>query len=322
MRRMIRVLTCAVALAAPAAAQVPLDGVAAVVGEDVILRSELDLAAMIMAQRIEQQAGQISAQQYGELRSQALRDLIDDRVIMTVARRMEAVASDEEIDEAVASIAADEGVEPEEIYGAAAAQGLDREAYREQLATQMTRMRVVQGAVRSRISVTEEQVRELYKRRYLDVKPGRRIRVLHMLLPIPDGATPEQVEQMGQVADQLRQQAMDTGDFAGLTRRYSAAPTAPDGGLTVFREGDAPPQIEAALADMVPGEVTPLIRTEHGFNLFQYLDSFDPSKIAFEDVADQLRAELIERQTLPEFEKWLAEIREGQYIEVINPAPL
>jgi hypothetical protein len=75
------------------------------------------------------------------------------------------------------------------------------------------------------------------------------------------------------------------------------------------------------LRQLVPGEITPLIRTAHGLNIFQFLDRFDPSQVGFEDVSEQLRAELVERETLPEFDRWLNEMREGQYIEIVNPAP-
>ena len=62
-----------------------------------------------------------------------------------------------------------------------------------------------------------------------------------------------------------------------------------------------------------------MIETAHGENLFQYLDRFNPADVTFEQVADKLRAELIEEQTKPAFEKWIAEVRKGRYIEVVAP---
>jgi parvulin-like peptidyl-prolyl isomerase len=185
----------------------------------------------------------------------------------------------------------------------------------------MTRMRVIHGSVRQRITVSDEQVRELYDQRYGRARPGERIRVLHILFPIPDDATPEQRAEIGEIAERVREQALESGDFAALARRYSAAPSAQEGGLTVFREGDAPPGIEAALAGLTPGAITPLVPSEHGLNLFQFLDRFDPSKVEFESVKDQLRNELIDKATLPEFEKWLEEVRKSRYVEIVNPQP-
>jgi peptidyl-prolyl cis-trans isomerase SurA len=308
-------------LAGTAGAAELLDGVAAIVGKKVILRSELDLATDLLARRAADQNGQLSAEQYQQLRGQALRTLIDDEIMMEVAERSDMVASDSDIDAAIESIAKDEHVSSEEVYAAARAQGMDRETYRHQLAVQMTRVRVIHGSVRQRIAVTDEQVHALFDERYGKAKPGSRMRVLHILVPVPPDATPEQSAQLESMANRIREQALESGDFASLARRYSAAPSAQEGGLTVFREGDAPPLIEQALAGLSPGAITPLLRTEHGFNLFQFLDRFDPSEVKYEDVKDQLRSELIDKGTLPEFEKWLDEVRKTKYVEVVNLAP-
>jgi peptidyl-prolyl cis-trans isomerase SurA len=308
-------------LAGNAGAAELLDGVAAIVGDKVILRSELDVAAELVARRAAGPSGSLTGEQYQELRNQALRTLIDDQIMMEVAERTEMAASDAEIDAAIESIARDEGIRVDDVYAAARAQGLDRETYRRQLAVQMTRMRVIHSSIRQRIAVTDEQVEALYAERYGKAKPGERLRVLHILVPLPPDATPEQRDELERVARRIREQALESGDFAGLARRYSAAPSAPDGGLTVFRQGDAPPRIEEALAELAPGEITPVVTTEHGFNLFQFLDRFDPSQVEYDQVKDQLRAELIERETLPELEKWLDEVRKTRYVEIVNPSP-
>jgi peptidyl-prolyl cis-trans isomerase SurA len=308
-------------LAGPARAAELLDGVAAIVGKKVILRSELDVAADLVARRAAGPDGSLPAEEYQELRNQALRTLIDDQIMMEVAERTEMAASEEDIDSAVEGIARDEGIGPADIYAAARAQGLDRDTYRRQLAVQMTRMRVIQSSIRQRIAVTDEQVEALYAERYGKAKPGERLRVLHILVPVDPEAPPEQRAELEAVARRIREQALESGDFAGLARRYSAAPSAPEGGLTVFRQGDAPPLIEQALAGLAPGEISPLVSTDHGFNLFQFLDRFDPSKVPYDEVKDRLRAELIDRETLPEFEKWLDEVRKSRYVEIVNPAP-
>jgi peptidyl-prolyl cis-trans isomerase SurA len=298
-----------------------IDGVAAVVGTKVILRSELDFAAELLARRAQQETGTLDAEQYRELRMQALRSLIDDRIMMQAAEQMQLAASEEEIDAAIAGIAKEENLDPDEIYAAARSQGLDRETYRRQLAIQMTRMRVITSSVRQRITINEEEVKELYEQRYAKAAAGERIRVLHILVPLAPDSTPEQQAELEALAHRIREQALETGDYAGLARRYSAAPSASSGGLTIFRAGDAPPLIEQALTGLAPGEISPVLRTEHGFNLFQFLDRFDPSAVEYEAVKDQLHAELLETKTLPEFEKWLDEVRKMRHVEIVNPQP-
>ncbi len=295
-----------------------VDGIAAIVGEDVILRSEVSSTAAQMLAQVQAQQGSVTPQMAREARQQALSSLIDDRLILKIAERNDMNASDPEIDQAIEGIASDEGVSVEDVYAAVQAQGISREAYRTQLGRQMTKMRVVQGSVQSRVSVSDEEVELLFRKRYGNVSPGERLRVLHILLPWPPDATPEIRTQLIQAAKGVREQAIESSDFASLARRYSAAPTASNGGLTAFRPGEAPPAIESALAQLGPGEISPIVETAYGLNLFQLIDRFDPSTIRLEDVQEQLRFELQDMKSGPELEKWLVELRETQYIEIVE----
>jgi parvulin-like peptidyl-prolyl isomerase len=295
------------------------DGVAAIVGDEVILLSEVRDAWQSYVAKIRSKGESLTEEDALQLRNQALQSLIDEKLVLQIAKKQNMSASDEDIDDSVKGIAQDEGVSVEAIYAAAAQQGLDRKAYREQLGQQITRMKIVQGAVQGKVHVSEDDVKKLYDQRYGHAKPGVRIRVLHILIPVPADAPESQRAEARELTKQLRAKAKESGDFSALARKYSAAPTAAQGGLTVFREADAPPEIKSAIAGLKPGEISEVIETAHGENLFQYLDSFDPADVPYEQVADKLRTELMEQQTMPAFQKWIADVRKSRYIEVVAP---
>jgi peptidyl-prolyl cis-trans isomerase SurA len=224
MRRRLCLFVLLVAANATARAEV-VDGVAAIVGDEVVLLSEVRTALQSVLARVPQ--GQtLTPDEQRQLRDSAMKGLIDDKLVMQVAKHQGVAASDEEIDAAVAGIAQEEGVTADAIYAAAAAQGLPRASYREQLGNQITRMKVVSGSVQGRIRVSDEDVRKLYAERYGQAKPGERIRVLHLLLAVPPDAPPEARVQAREFALKLRDQARENGDFGSLARKYSAAPTA------------------------------------------------------------------------------------------------
>jgi peptidyl-prolyl cis-trans isomerase SurA len=317
MRRILCLCLLLLAASAPARAEV-VDGVAVIVGDEVVLLSEVRTAMRTVMARVPK--GQtLAPEEMKQLRDSAVKTLIDDKLVMQVAKKQGMTATEEDIDGAVAGIAQEEGVDVEAIYAAAAAQGLPRELYREQLGNQITRMKVVSSSVQGRVRITDADVRALYDERFGNAKPGARIRVLHILIALPPEATPDMRAQARALAIKLRDEARESGDFGALARKYSAAPTAQQGGLTIFRESDAPPAIKAAIENLKPGEITDVIENTHGDNLFQYLDRFDPSTVTYEQAADKLRAELVERRTMPEFEKWMVEVRKGRYVEVVAP---
>lgn len=316
---MKRLAIAALLLAAqPAYAQL-VDGVAAIVDKDVILLSEVELRARMAIEMIEKRQGQPPGQDAVlEIYQESLQNLIDAKLIQTYAQRANLTAEEPEIDRAIEGIALEEGVAPESIYEAAAQQGLTRQQYRNELAKQITRMKVISGAVRQRVTVNEGEVRALYDERYGNQEPGIRVRARHILIIWPEKATPEQRESLREIAEQIREKAIESGDFASLARQYSRAPSAQDGGYTTFKEGEVAPEIDAAVFGLPPGEITPVIETEHGLNIFQIVNRFDPAEVAFQDVAESLRGELVERKTMPEFKEWIDELRENRYIEIVK----
>ncbi len=296
-----------------------LDGIAAVVGDDVVLISELDQASAPLIERIAQERGSLAPEQVNQIRKESLERLINDQLIAAVAERNDVTASEEEVDTAIKGIAHEEGVTVDRIYQAAAEQGLSRERYRKELASQISRMKVISRSVRSRVTVSDAEVRELYQRRYASLTPGLHLRARHILLPWRGSDTPETRAELRRFAGELRQLALKNGDFAALARKYSALPSAAQGGFTMLRQGDVSREIAEQVFELKPGAISEPIETEHGLNLFQVIDRFDPSKVKFEDVREFLHAELVERKTEPEFDRWIKELREQRYIGIVLP---
>src|SRR5262245_27300591 len=116
----LAVLVCfGLARPMPSAAQV-VDGIAAVVDNDVILLSELDSTATLLIARVQaQKGGELSAEAVRQIQQQALQQLIDQRVMRKYAERVKLTVTPEEIDETVQGIASDEGLEVNAVYAAA-----------------------------------------------------------------------------------------------------------------------------------------------------------------------------------------------------------
>ena len=122
MRRSSACACCCSPRRAPARAQV-VDGVAAIVGDEVVLLSEVRTAMQSVIARVPK--GQtLTPEEMRELRDSAVKGLIDDKLVMQVAKKQGMAATDEDIDGAVAGIAQEEGVDVDVIYAAAASQGL------------------------------------------------------------------------------------------------------------------------------------------------------------------------------------------------------
>ena len=318
MKRIWLLATVLFVLSSNAPAQL-VDKVVAHVDKDVVLLSEVEVAARRVIEELERRNdGKIPIDMIPPIYQDALQQLIETKLIEAYAERVELAADNTDIDQMISNIAQDEGVEPDDIYAAAAAEGLPREVYRRELGKQITRMKVLHGPIRSRVEVSDAEIQALHEERYAQQKPGLRVRTRHILIPWAPEQTPENRAQILSLATSVREKAIQTGEFGRLAAEYSRAPTARDGGLTTFREGDVAPEIAAAVFELPPGEVSPIVETIHGANIFQILNRFDPAQIAFADVEGNLRAELTERKTAPAFDSWVEELRENRYIQILD----
>jgi peptidyl-prolyl cis-trans isomerase SurA len=297
-----------------------VEGVAAIVDNDVILLSELrDTAALLLARVQAQNAGaQLPPELVAQAQRDALQQLINQQLLLRFAERVNLTIDDAELDAAVAEIAADEGLTPEQVYASAEAEGLGRDEYRSELRKQIIQSQVMNGAIRGRVQISSAEIQKIFEERYQSVGPGLRAQVRQIFIPWPADDSVPRVE-VRKVVEEVRQSAVQTGAMAELAQRYSRAPSAANGGLTVVREGDVPPEIAQWIFEPPVGSISPVVETSAGLNIFQVLGRFDPSEVKLEQVADGIRAELVDQRMQSELEKWLREQREQVYVEVVVP---
>ena len=117
----------------------------------------------------------------------------------------------------------------------------------------------------------------------------------------------------------------EKADFEDLARRHSAHPSAENGGLLPpisRRGGDAsiPPAIrQAALAMTKIGEYSDPIQTGTSFHILKLERIIEPQNVKFEDIRDQLRAALLERNVLVLQPKILQRLIQKANIVYVHP---
>jgi len=260
----------------PATAQAqqlqPVDRIAAVVDEDVILRSELDRA---LANVISQYAGrQEQLPPRDVLEKQVLERLILIRLQVARASSTGVRVSDQEVDAAVANIAQQGGVGEQQLRQQLARDGVSFTDFRASLRDELTVQRLRQRFAQGRIVVSDAEVDAALA---AQAATGTQYRLSHILVGVPDGATPEQIAKGQQKIDGIKA-LIDKRemDFAAAAVRYSDSPNALEGGDLGWRSLD---EIPTAFADPVrglsPGQVVGPIRGPSGFQLLRLVEVRD-----------------------------------------------
>lgn len=262
-------LCCAAAMAflpSPAARAQDAFRPAAVVNDEVI--SVLDLAMRVRLAIIG--AGMNDSPEVRRrLTPQVLRGLIDERLQLQEAERLDIVVSDDVVAEALVQISQSNGMSEGQFLSMLRNRGIIPTTLIDQIRAQIAWRGVVQRRLRPTVVIPNEEVEEVVDR--LELRQGSiERRVAEIFVSLESAA---QEEEALANANRLLEQLRAGANFAGLARQFSQSGTASLGGdLGWVQDGELPEEINKALAQMGPGDVSPPIRTPSGFTILLLRD--------------------------------------------------
>lgn len=263
--------------AAPAHGQQlqPIDHIVAVVDEDVILRSELDMALRNVLAQYAGREAQLPPRDV--LERQVLERLVLVRLQVARAEQTGVQVGDAEVDQAVAAIAAQNNVDAEQLLARLAADGISLGGFRQSLREELLIQRLRQRFAQTQVRVTDAEVDAALSSQ---AGGGAQYRLAHILVALPDGATPEQIAVAQEKIEGVKS-LIDRGemDFAAAAVRYSDSPNALEGGDLGWRSLDEIPQAFAeAVQSLQPGQFLGPVRGPSGFQLLQLVEVRDASQ--------------------------------------------
>jgi peptidyl-prolyl cis-trans isomerase SurA len=245
-----------------------LDRIAAVVNDGVVLSSELDEQIAMVSERLQSQKLDLPPENV--LRQQVLERLVLQEIQMQRADRAGLKIPDEALNNALEEVAQRNRIPLSQLPDVLAQQGVDYAGYRDAMRKELTLSLLRQRDVLQRISVTPREIDQYIERQKNAPSENSEYNVSHILIAVPQAATPEQLEEAGQKADRVYEEAKKGEDFARLALANSSSQTALDGGALGWRKGtELPTFLAEVIAKLKPGEVSEPLRTPTGFHLIR-----------------------------------------------------
>jgi len=259
-------------LRAQALPTTPLDSIVAVVEEDVILRSELDMALDNIRARFANNPGQLPPTSV--LEKQVLERLIMMRLQLQRADSNGLRVTDGELEQAMARLAAQQGATLEQMRAKLASDGIPYDSFRQQIRDEITVSRLQQTFVQSRVAVSDSEIDIALAQQGTQ---SEQVHLGYLLVALPDGATPEQVD-IARTKIEGIHKIIKSGemDFTAAAIRYSDHQTALEGGDMGWRSIDEiPPLFANALPSMQVGDVSEPMRGPSGYSLIKLIERRD-----------------------------------------------
>lgn len=204
----------------------PLDRIAAIVDEDVVLQSELDRAIQNIKAQYAGRENQLPPEDV--LSRQVLERLVLVKLQVARAQSSGIKIGDQELNQALNAIAQQNGSNLDALRQRLAHDGIDFNDFRNSVRDEITVQRLRQSFAQSRISVSEGEVDAALKQQ---ASVGTQYHLAHILIGLPEGATADQISTGQKKADGVKA-LLDKGelDFNAAAVRYSDSPNALEGG--------------------------------------------------------------------------------------------
>ena len=305
---MSAVLLSAVLMQSAAANEVRwVDRIVVIVNQDIITERDItDLMGNIKATLPKNEVPDDTV-----LRQTAIDQLIDKKLVLQTAKRMEIGASEAEIAAQIEQIAQSQNMSVEALYKAIAKEGVSKENLHKTIAENIA-IEKTTAKYMADVKVTDADVQQFLAQNNLPAELPQ-YAVSHILIKPDDKKGDNAVRtQLVNIRNKLSQGVA----FADLARQFSqdTASATNGGSIGWVSQGMSAPEFDQALSKLQKGEVSPPIKSQFGWHLIR-LDDTRMAPLAAEQRLAMAKNIIAQQKAPMAYQSWLQQMRSSAYID-------
>lgn len=330
-----------------------LDKIVAVVNEDVITESQVDMLVGQMHAQIAH--SNMTAPSEYTLREEALNQLINQSVELQLAQKSKVEVSDAELNQAINNIALQNHTTVAELQTKIESEGgfSNFAQFKKQIKNQMIVSKLQQLALGSTVTVTEAQVNQAVQKARQEQQGQAEYDLSDVLIPLPENPSTAQLQEAQKRAADIIQQLKAGKDVNELTTTVTstteptnksaspsffskitdlfksspkeeeqlspANPTPEDvsvQNLSLRKKADLPEVFAAKLESSKAGNIVGPIQTANGLHILRVNQVKLPPELNVNP--EMIRNQLYQKAIMEKLPAWLEKMRKTAYIK-INP---
>jgi parvulin-like peptidyl-prolyl isomerase len=235
------------------------------------------------------------------LRETALKELIEKRLITQKAREQNVTVTEEEFQQFVQQV--QDEYNGTDIRAILEEQEKSYDEWEQAQREAILLDKLIDINMKTMIVVTPEEIQQYYEQNKGKYDHPAQVRASQIL-------TYEE-----EVARKALQEIRSGTDFAQIAEKYSESPDAKNGGdLGFFAKGVMPPEFDEVIFSMKMGEVSDVIKTPYGYQIFKLTGQREAHRVSFEEVKDQIENMLKKQKQMFVVDLWMNELQSNAKI--------
>lgn len=248
-----------------------INRIVAIVNDDIILSSELDVATSAIVKQLNEKGTQLPGKAI--LEKEVLDKLVMESLQLQIASTNGITIDDSQLNSEIKELAENNNVSMTDFRDILTRDGYSYQAFREDLRKQLTIMQVRRMMVASTIKVNDQEIDNLLATLKASGQGDVEYHLGHILIAIPEAASPAEVQATKARAEATLQRLRGGADFAEVALVSSDSQTALEGGDLGWRSlGQLPSMFLDTVKTMQVGEISNLIRSSGSFHIIKLLE--------------------------------------------------
>jgi peptidyl-prolyl cis-trans isomerase SurA len=257
-----------------------IDSIVAIVNEDVISKRELESRIELIRNEFTQSGRSLPEPE--TLYRQALEMMVSDSILLQEANNRGIKISEGQLNQAMKNVASENNLSLAGFRQALIDNGYSYEGYRKDLRKDLMINTLRRQYTARSSTVTRTEVDDFMRRTGSDTVEYE-YKLAHILIALPDAASPEQVNTALEIANSINKRLSQGEQFALLANEYSSGSNALQGGDLGWRKkAEVPSLFSSAVLEMEPGEFAGPFRSASGFHIVSVSDRRDVQQILTE----------------------------------------
>jgi peptidyl-prolyl cis-trans isomerase SurA len=297
-----------------------IERIVAVINDDIVLDSEVEQVLAPQLQRLPDLENADQKKQFDEMKRKGLDQLIESRLIGQQAKELKLTVTNDEVDRALEEVKRQNKLDDSTFAEALKQQGFTVESYKKSLKKQILELNVVNTAVRSRVQVSDDEVKTYYQQNARQLNGQSSSHLRQILIAVPPDASDGEVERLRKKAAHIAEDARAGGgkNFGELAKKYSDDDlTKGEGGdLGEVGPGVLQDALDQAVAGMEANDVRGPIRTGRGWHVLQLVERKAAPMRPYDEVKEQIRKQLYDQQVEKASQAWIRELRKKAHVDI------
>lgn len=298
-----------------------VDRIVVVVNDEIILLSDIQTLLNPYEEKVRAMGypEEKQVRMIFQIREDFIKQMIEQKLTDQQVKKYGLTISEEQINLAIERLKEQRSMTDEDLRNGLALDNMTMEDFRLQIKNQLLRTRLVDYEVKSRIVITEEDIKKYYEKHPEIYGGQKQYQLRNIILRVSSYASKDEKRIVKEKMESIYAQLKAGADFSEMARRYSESSLAVDGGdLGLFKLDDMAPTLREAIEKIQADSFTPILDTDQGYQIFYVERILTDASRSLESVSKQIEQKLYEEQLNSKFSAWIEDLRKRSHIKIVR----